>query len=471
MTMKKSFCNSGNDERGTATLMAVLAVAVLLGLTGAMLIVTHRNQGERTASLAQHRSFYAANSGIGHVLNNLHAGNAGSVGTADAPVDFAGGSYFADVQDNGDGTFTVTSTGNMGQETIALEAVITAMPGGIFNNAIFAGTTSNDPLYTMELGGLADQADAVSGDIYSAGDVSIAGDATVSGTIRAGGEIEGASGETDVTLPIPDLAAMDYANTADFDVAALFAGSVSVDRPWGGTAREVPESNPAHIFRRNPSDRRDSTSTTAKNDYFLEDPYETFSVDSDSNGDDAFQVSQPGVNGNQKVYYIDGNLWIHNKRTMSFKIEHDEPNGVQVTIVVKGNIYISDNIFYDDPTSDGLALIAMKDSAVTDSGNIYFGDPAFGTLEEMHSFMYAENNFIDNNLDEEGSADVRLFGNMTAGNQVVIDRDYGDQHSKLTVDFDDRIATGALEMPRLPLNTAGDGQGFEVVSWRKVPLQ
>jgi hypothetical protein len=90
MTMKKSFCNSGNDERGTATLMAVLAVAVLLGLTGAMLIVTHRNQGERTASLAQHLSFYAANSGIGHVLNNLHAGNAGSVGTADAPVEFAG---------------------------------------------------------------------------------------------------------------------------------------------------------------------------------------------------------------------------------------------------------------------------------------------------------------------------------------------------------------------------------------------
>ena len=125
---------------------------------------------------------------------------------------------------------------------------------------------------------------------------------------------------------------MDYANTADFKVADLFAGSVSVDRPWGGTAREVPESNPAHIFRRNPSDRRDSTSTTAKNDYFLEDPYETFSVDADSNGDDAFQVSlagisgEPGVNGNQKVYYIDGNLWIHNKRTMSFKMESNSPS-------------------------------------------------------------------------------------------------------------------------------------------------
>src|SRR5690606_32174287 len=95
-------------------------------------------------------------------------------------------------------------------------------------------------------------------------------------------------------------------------------------------------------------------------------------------------------------------------------------------------------------------FIAMKDPKVEDSGNVYFGDPVFGTLKQMNAFMYAENNFYDLNLDASGSAQVLLHGNMTAGNHVEIDRDYGPKHTKLTVDFDDRIATGQLEMPSLP---------------------
>ena len=87
---------------------------------------------------------------------------------------------------------------------------------------------------------------------------------------------------------------------------------------------------------------------------------------------------------------------------------------------------------------------------MTDSGNIYFGDPVFGTLEQMHAFMYAENNFYDNNLTPTGSATVTVHGNMTAGNQVPINRDFGQQHSKLTVNFDDRISVGDLDMPGLP---------------------
>ena len=59
---------------------------------------------------------------------------------------------------------------------------------------------------------------------------------------------------------------------------------------------------------------------------------------------------------------------------------------------------------------------------MADSGNVYFGDPTFGTLREMHAFMYAENDFYDTNLSSSSSSIVELVGNMTAGNQVKINR-------------------------------------------------
>ena len=40
-------------------------------------------------------------------------------------------------------------------------------------------------------------------------------------------------------------------------------------------------------------------------------------------------------------------------------------------------------------------------------------------------------------FDAAGSKTVTVHGNMTAGNQVRIERDFHGQHSKLTVDFDD----------------------------------
>ena len=109
----------------------------------------------------------------------------------------------------------------------------------------------------------------------------------------------------------------------------------------------------------------------------------------------------------------------------------------------------------------------MKDDDVADSGNIYFGDPTFGTLEHMSAFMYAENDFYDNNLDASGSATVTVVGNMSAGNQVAIERDWGSVHSKLTVEFDDRIVAGELDLPGLPTQSSGGGK-YEVLSWREV---
>jgi hypothetical protein len=268
---------------------------------------------------------------------------------------------------------------------------------------------------------------------------------------------------------------MDYANTADFDVVSLFSAAVNQSDGAGGTAGQVPETNPAHIFRRNPSDRATDNASTVKNDYYLEDQWEPVAADSDMDGSNPYRITlsglpgEQGPDGNNAVYYIDGNLWLHNRNTFSFQFYSSGSEPIRVTFVVRGNIYFSDNLFYQDPDEDGVAFIALKDPAVENSGNIYFGDPVFGTLEEMHAFMYAENNFYDNNLDAAGSADVRVLGNMSAGNQVLINRDYGNQHSKLTVDLDERMSLGTITLPGIP-EAAEGGEAFTIVSWRELAV-
>lgn len=456
-------------------LVAVLAIVVLAGMSGAILTTTLASNDEQDSATDQIRSIYLAESGLSHAISNLTAGNDTDIATADAPLDFSNGSYFVDLTDNADGTYTVVATGATRTATRTIEAILTPVGGGVFNNAVFAGNTSNDPGYTMTFGGCATQADDIQGDVYSGGNVEVTCDATITGDIEADGTITGDSGTEGATQPVPDLQSMDYANNNDFDVAAMFAA----DEFWsydaaGGYAYQVRETNPAHIFRKNPTDRSSNVNSTVKDDYFLEDPYEPVTIDSGSTGADAYQITLTGVAGeagtssNNSVFYIDGNLWVHNYKTFSLKLMSDTGNGgTQVTFVVSGNIYFSDNVFYEDPDLDGIAFIAMEDSNVEDSGNIYFGDPEFGTLEYMDSYMYAENNFYDNNLDASASADVTIHGNMSAGNHVSINRDWEDQHSKLTTIWDPRIAEETIEMPGLPTSLVAPN-GWAVASWREI---
>jgi len=425
-----------------------------------MLMIASRSSSESEAAVDRHQATAAAQVGMSAALQQV---TAGTVPDGD-PHAFGGGTYSVAVDDTVEGQLIVRSSADVRGEQETLEALLTGGGEDIYDHALFAGNSGGDPLYKLKLGGKKAQGDFVRGDVYSGGGITVTGDAKVDGTIRAHDAITGASGESGVTQPIPDIAAMNYPVNADFKVADLFKGATYKSNTLGGKAYQVAEASPAHIFRKNPSDRSSDTGATSKDDYFLEDPYEPMHVDSGSTGADACPImlsglgGKPGPNGNHKVYYIDGNLWIHNMNVFSFKIDHNEPNGVQVTFVAKGNIYFSDNVFYKNTAEDGIAFIAMKDSKVSDSGNIYFGDPQFGTLEQMHAFMYAENNFIDKNLSATGSAKVTVYGNMTAGNKVDIQRDFGTQHSKLTVNYDGRISSGDLSMPGLPRT---DGAGSD----------
>jgi hypothetical protein len=463
------------EQRASALLMAIVVTVALAGMAGAMLAITGSFKKESVASTDGSRALYVAEAGLSDGIalvqgNGIQLNDpAATFGAAGANVPFGGGGYWGSVvPDAAAQTFTVTSFAQVAGQARGVEAVLGPDQQSIYDSALFAGNTSGDPLYDMEFGGTGVQADEINGNIYSGGNVDITGEATINGSIKASGSINGGSGTTG-SLPVPDIAGMNYATNNDFNVKALFASATyKSNSSLGGSAWQLPKSSPAHIFRKNPSDRSANTSTTAKDDYFLEDPYDTVNTSSKVTVANATQVSLWN-GGSDKVYYIDGNLWIHNKNIFSFTLSNPAGGAAKVTFVVNGNIYFSDNILYKDPEIDGIAFIAMKDAKVKDSGNIYFGDPTFGTLEHMDAFMYAENNFYDNNLSASGSATVTVNGNMTAGNQVLIDRDYHGQHSKLTVNFDDRISTGAITLPGLP-GTPGAGMPWTMVCWREVPV-
>jgi hypothetical protein len=484
-SMKTLVSRTGFDRRGNATVIAVLTLMVIGSLVGVVMTVTQRHCAEVSAIADQNRAFFVAQAGANQALAQFESGDTDSLGSAQDPLDAEQGHYWVDVVDNGDSTWTLTSHARAGLQERSIEVVVQREEQGVYHNGIFAGNSSNDASYTLDLGGVGVQGDRVSGDVYSGGSVNVAGDAEVIGTIRAFNDVTGkgaSTAEKGKKQGIPDIAGMNYASIADVKVASEFAtgGAAYKSNSAGGKAWQLPESNPAHIFRKNPSDRATETAGTTKDDYFLEDPYETVRSDSSSDGSDAYRISlsgvggKPGTSSNHKVFFLDGNLWIHNYKTMSLKFGAGDATGMQVTFVVKGNIYISDNLFYDNKNTDGVAFIAMKDSTVSDSGNIYFGDPKFGTLERMYAYLYAENNFLDVNLSATGSAKVELYGNMTAGNQVKINRDYTTtvngktvvQHSKLTVDFDERIANGDLKMPGLPKSAASEEATLQVLSWR-----
>ncbi len=466
-------------RRGSVLLVALIAVMVVAALGSAMLIGSVSRDSARDAAVDETRALYVAEAGMSVAVASALNGALLNVGAVGAPMAFGGGDHWVTSVNNGDNTATVTAWGRVGGALRCTQAMLETSGAGIYDYALFAGNSSGDPGYDMRFSGGGTSADSVNGNVYSGGNVVIAADARVNGEVRANGTVSASAAatpsapSTGVSVPVPNLAAMDYANNHDFDVAAMFASATWASSAMGGSAFQLPESSPAHIFRKNPSDRATDNASTAKDDYYLEDPYETVNGSATISAASSTRISlsgingEPGPSGTNKVYYIDGNLWIHNRHIYSFALDSSPGAPARITLVVKGNIYFSDNVLYRDPDRDGVAFVALKDGAHEDSGNIYFGDPTFGTLERMDAFMYAENNFYDNNLSASGSARVTVNGNMTAGNQVRINRDFGGSHSKLTVNYDNRLVSGAVTLPGLP-GFQYAGSGWALRSWREI---
>lgn len=445
---------ASNRETGSAMAAMVFVSIVIAGMVLAMVTLSSAAKGETASRSDRTSSLYVAEAGIAFALTEIRAGGTGALGDSMSPIPFGPGALYVSAVDNGDRTHTVKSTGIVRGVRRTLQADVQEIQG-VFHHAMFAGNSSKDPNYVLKLAGSGLTADEVKGDIFSAGGIEVAGDAKVTGKLRAGGKILGATGHEGVSQPSPDIAAMNYASTADVDVAAEFAAHHGLmANANGGDALEVPHSLLSHIFRMNPTDRLIESANTVKDDYFLEDPGHAPSSSRSLDPAWASEVSL-GDDGTpdgvtRLVFYIDGNLWIHNRNAMSFAFSAPRGENVLVTFVVQGNIYISDNIILRDKDKDAVALIAIKDPQLPDSGNIIFGDATFGTLELMEAYMFAENDFKDTNLPATGSEVVTVKGLMSAGNQIAIDREVGGKRTKLVLEHDDRLTRGLIDLPGIP---------------------
>lgn len=279
-----------------------------------------------------------------------------------------------------------------------------------------------------------------------------------------------APGQTDATgyndyIDPPELDRMYYelakGSIPPSDALSRWGYDIAVaDANYSLQGKISDQNNPCHIFVKNP-DNRQYEKIGDKDDFFLEDP-------TDPSYGDASQYITINENGNDKVYYVDGNLYVHNPDTYDFMFRNE---GTLITIVANGNITISDEIWYNGGTEnpvDGLCLIAKKDPDEPDSGNIYLGDAQFGTGGDIHSFLYAENNFVDNNLDTSGQPYLSVFGNMSAGNQVMINRD-GPARTRLDVTLNESLRDRIIVPPGLPPPT-GSQRGIELeTQWGIVP--
>lgn len=317
----------------------------------------------------------------------------------------------------------------------------------------------------------------------------------------------------DAPIDAPDLLHMYYgvSRTAEQPAGALsrWGNDVAVTASDYGTAKAITDVNrPEHIFVRNPPtsgsvssggktiNGRGYTSVYTTNgvkidDYFLEDPADSTYNSSDTSKeiDGTVQTAPMYVNvqpsANVKLYYVDGNVYLHSPTAYSLRFRQP---GTRITIVAKGNITISDEFYYNADyaagltrsdinssivknPSDALCLIALKNTTCTNSGNIYIGDAVYGTGGSIHAMLYAENDFIDNNINSSDQAFISIFGNMTAGNKIRINREEAGAtyRTRLDVTLDERIRNGSIVVPGLPHPVGTQRRVSVTTAWQLVP--
>jgi hypothetical protein len=119
-------------------------------------------------------------------------------------------------------------------------------------------------------------------------------------------------------------------------------------------------------------------------------------------------------------------VWVHSKSTYGFKMDG------KATIVATGDIHICDNIQYKTQSSMlGLVAIGKYDSSgnITSGGNIFFGDPRFGTMYIVSGMMFAAKDFLFNTdaisrATAEPTTGFTVNGSFAAMGQVKIERDW-----------------------------------------------
>ncbi|MCP4608331.1 MAG: hypothetical protein GY845_06420 [Planctomycetes bacterium] len=507
------------SKKGLAliTVIAFTFIFTLLGFSMLHLAATEIILTQKELNSTE--AFYAAEAGLAELTTRLHNKNFGNIAdTALGEVQ-----YKVDIYQNEDPPYAI-STGKSGNQVISIKAELSFLATP-YENAVYGGNVDAEK-WTFTLRGQGNPQDVgarevggrdiINGNVFAGGDVTLyeessvnpsplpnpynyPGDvdstgkanvldsATVSGTVT-----EGAASESH-----PSLADMDYAVNNTHNVSKIFSDA-GVD--WG----HLPSDNELYnVVVKNPTDRTDECKTTIGDDYFLEPAWIS------NEGAGPKDARTPLHTGDNRIFYVDGDVWIHSPKTYGFLVDGT------VTFVVTGDIHISDNIKYADSDSVlGLVALGRYDDSgrLLSGGNIYFGDPRYGTMYTVSALMFAADSFLYNTDSVTGDAaeptsGFSVYGNLNALNQVSIERDWYDdeetgnarpayfdsnlstegqwvdqetgvaltaneigsiRHYQMMVTYDDRVRTQDTQPPGLP---RGKGTIFGGLKyWKEIPI-
>lgn len=423
------------SEKGLA-LVAVVAFTCIFTILGfSMLHLAATEVVLTQKELNSTKAFYAAEAGLAELTTKLY--NKQFEKIADTALGKA--NYKVDLNFDADPPYAV-STGRARnvEKRIRVELSFLASP---YENAIYSGNSDGEK-YMFTLRGQGDpQAvgsgevggrDIINGNVFVSGNATFyeessvnpslsanpyAGDVDATGkaSILDSASVSGTVSEGAAPLDHPSLVAMNYEVNNTHNVSKIFADA-GVD--WG----HLPSDNELYdVMVKNPTDRSGECGSTAGDDYFLEPA-------SVSGGGDQKDARTPLSVGDNRIYYVDGDVWVHNTTTYGFLVDG------KVTIVATGDIHISDNIKYADSDSLlGLVALGQYDEAgrLISGGNIYFGDPRYGTMYTVSALMFASDSFLYNTDSVTGDAaeptsGFSVYGNLNALNQVSIERDWYD---------------------------------------------
>jgi len=511
--MKKILTRS---ERGSALVIVVIIGCIftiigfsVLGLAGSEKILTQK-------TLKKTRAFHLAEAGVARFVANGYGGDFADI----SETALGNGSYQVDVYTDVYPGYAI-ACGRAGneQKRIKVEMSFLSPP---YEHAIYSCNLSEQE-WVLELRGTGvpqdigggkenGGKDIVNGDIYVDGHVKMYGESTVNAPLAPNtyglkGDVS-ATGSIDVTESasisgavqtgaekkgVPDLVAMNYKINNTHDVSEVFAGQ-GVSSGYLSSDHEL-----YNVVVKNPGDRATECASTSGDDYFLE-PAGGFIGGTPKGGGTPLDLGN-----DERIYYVDGNVWIHSPKTYGFVLDG------KATIVATGNIYICDNTVYSNNESLlGMVALGEYDGSgnLVSGGNIYFGDPRFGTTYTVSGLMFAGNDFLYNTDSVTGQAQepqtgFTVNGNFAAINQVSVQRDwysadvtgskrpaYFDtstgqwmdiddgsvltaaeinslRHYQMIVNYDDRVRNPETQPPGLP---RGGGTIFNgVTNWEELP--
>jgi len=428
-----------HSERGIA-LPLVLIFTLILTITGmAFLYMSGDERILVQRKIKKTRAFHLAEAGIERLAARLYNRESGDI--EDTPL--GEGSYWVDVEYDENPPYAI-STGKVGNEEkrVKVELSFLVPP---YENGVYAGNLDGQE-WMFELRGKhnpQDQGgrevggkDIVNGNVFIDGNVTLYeqssvnpapdpntyelnGDVSATGTVYvfpASAKISGEVHEHVDSIAPPDLVAMNYEVNNTHNVSQIFAEK-GIDQGHLPAGYELYD-----VVVKNPSDREDECNSTPGDDYFFE-PASGF-----VGGGSAKDAKTPLHLGKDRIYYVDGDVWFHSKPTYGFSVDG------KVAIVATGDIHIGDNIKYADSESL-LGLVALGKygggGQLESGGDIWFGDPRYGTMCTVSALMFAANNFSYNTDSVTGSAaepytGFSVYGNFAALNQISIVRDWFD---------------------------------------------